>query len=258
MFFSLRLRWRILFQGRPLLCLQNKGGSPPILASVCGPWGRLQLECSVGLEWMRKWSVWRRLLWSEVHHWHDPIHQPPPWQPTVALANAPTRCYPHRAVCGGMHPTRGHWIPDHCFCCFGFFYSLVSPPPAPPAIPLFVIPVCHPVNQLLKKFGFNSVKKIYIYFCSRWDASFAWTLTPLFWKYIFTLELVARVVLMSPNAGLQFSLELCNSLWWTSKNVSTAQRVRREARWRTSGCLDIFPGSDRLSEWQFLSVQRPF
>lgn len=42
------------------------------LSTMCGPRGSLQLERSLGLESMRGWSVWRRLLWSEVHHWHDP------------------------------------------------------------------------------------------------------------------------------------------------------------------------------------------
>lgn len=52
----------------PLLCLSLSLS----LSSVCGPRGSLQLERLVGLESMRGWSVWRRLLWSEVHHWHDP------------------------------------------------------------------------------------------------------------------------------------------------------------------------------------------
>lgn len=53
-----------------LLCLSMSRSLS--LSSVCGPRGSLQLERLVGLESMRGWSVWRRLLWSEVHHWHDP------------------------------------------------------------------------------------------------------------------------------------------------------------------------------------------
>lgn len=60
------------------------------LSSVCGPQGSLQLERSVGLEWMRGWSVWRRLLWSEVHHW--PI--PPPASTLAARCSPGKGPYP--------------------------------------------------------------------------------------------------------------------------------------------------------------------
>lgn len=60
------------------------------LSSVCGPQGSLQLEQLVGLEWMRGWSVWRRLLWSEVHHW--PI--PPPASTLAARCSPGKGPYP--------------------------------------------------------------------------------------------------------------------------------------------------------------------
>lgn len=56
------------------------------------------------------------------------LRQPPPWQPAVALAKAPTRCYPYRAVCGGMHPARGRLRWDHCFyfVCFFLIFSFIA------------------------------------------------------------------------------------------------------------------------------------
>lgn len=53
------------------------------------------------------------------------LRQPPPWQPAVALAKAPTRCYPYRAVCGGMHPARGRLRWDHCFYFVCFFFNFL-------------------------------------------------------------------------------------------------------------------------------------
>lgn len=53
------------------------------------------------------------------------LRQPPPWQPAVALAKAPTRCYPYRAVCGGMHPARGRLRWDHCFYFVWFFFNFL-------------------------------------------------------------------------------------------------------------------------------------
>lgn len=53
------------------------------------------------------------------------LHQPPPWQPAVALAKAPTCCYPYRAVCGGMHPARGRLRWDHCFYFVCFFFNFL-------------------------------------------------------------------------------------------------------------------------------------
>ena len=63
LFFSLRSRWGILFQGRPGQCLQNKRSSPPILClSVC-----LSLQC-VAREAACSSSGW--LVWSR---WEDGV-----------------------------------------------------------------------------------------------------------------------------------------------------------------------------------------
>lgn len=83
------------FQERPCQCLLNKKSHPSSLAlSLSLSSVSLRLERLVGLESMRGRSVCRRLLWSEVHHWHGPSAQPPPWQPTAALAKAPNPLLP--------------------------------------------------------------------------------------------------------------------------------------------------------------------
>lgn len=141
MFFSLRSRWGILFQGRVGLCLQNKRGSPPILA-LSPP--SLAFTCfSVWLLWL---PAARVVGWFGVDErmdcvalsvvvWGSPLarslHQSPPWQPTVALAKAPTRCYPHHTVYRGMYPAWGHWTQHHFWLIFYSFFFLIYSPPAP-------------------------------------------------------------------------------------------------------------------------------
>lgn len=70
-----RRRWR----------LPPAGEVRAIVCPLSSAWpASLPLERSSGSESMRGWSVWRRLLWSEVHHWHDPpasLHPGSPLQP---------------------------------------------------------------------------------------------------------------------------------------------------------------------------------
>lgn len=74
---AVKVRDSVSGEAGPVFTEQKEFTTHPLslcvsLSAVCGPRGSLQLERLVGLESMRGWSVWRRLLWSEVHHWHDP------------------------------------------------------------------------------------------------------------------------------------------------------------------------------------------
>lgn len=98
------------------------------LSSVCGPQGSLQLERLVGLEWMRGWSVWRRLLWSEVHHW--PI--PPPASTLAARCSPGKGPYPLLPIPSCLWrnapgPRTLKMRPLFLFCLFFFFiFSFIA------------------------------------------------------------------------------------------------------------------------------------
>lgn len=228
------------------LRLENKRGGVATHVGFVSVWPR-EAGCSssgrsVGLEWLRR----RERVAPSVVVWGSPPARSV--RPALALA---ARCSLGR----GFQPAAAHTEPTVEECIrlealffFTSWFRILHNYLSVVAGRELQMPLGH------STYSFNQNKTP----CgaSSWKKNKTFSLFAPIDKYFCfcTRRGPPLAALMRPNAGRRSGLELRSSLWWTSKNVSAAWRVGPGARWRTSGCLDIFPGSDWLSEWQFLCV----
>lgn len=137
---AVKVRDSVSGEAGPVFTEQKEFTTHPLslcvsLSAVCGPRGSLQLERLVGLESMRGWSVWRRLLWSEVHHWHDPsasLRPGSPLQPWQRPLPAATHTVLSVEECIRPEDAECNTIVLRFF----FIHGWGSPPPPPKTISL--------------------------------------------------------------------------------------------------------------------------